>query len=86
MTFGFRRAVVFLAGAYFLIVSSAAAQQRVTGVPGDVVRVEGTAVVFGKTWDGLVGIDLGAKPGTYPMKIGSETRTLSVLPRGYFPG
>jgi murein DD-endopeptidase MepM/ murein hydrolase activator NlpD len=37
--------------------------------PGGVVRVEGTARLFGKTWDGLIGIDLETKPGSYPVSI-----------------
>src|SRR5689334_18593663 len=63
-------------------VSSAAAQlpATITAQPGDVVRVEGKASVFGKTWTDLIGVDLDTKPGTY--RISRET-VLIVRPKQF---
>ena len=56
--------------------------QAFTGHPGDVVAISGTVKAFGKSWDGLVGIDLNVKPGVYPISIvandGSPSRSTSL--------
>lgn len=54
-----------------------------TARPGDVVGVEGTATVFGKTWNGLIGIDLDTKPGTYRITDSAGIATLRVLPKRF---
>src|SRR5205823_15054180 len=51
-----------------------------TGHPGDVVRIEGEATIFGKTWKDLIGIDLAIQPGTYRVSTGAMLR---VLPRQF---
>jgi murein DD-endopeptidase MepM/ murein hydrolase activator NlpD len=43
----------------------------ITAQPGDVVRVDGAATAFGKTWKDLIGIDLTTKPGSYPVNLGT---------------
>ena len=52
----------------------------ITGYPGDVIRIDGEAAVLGKTWKGLIGIDLATAPGTYRMPSGA---TLRVLPKQF---
>jgi murein DD-endopeptidase MepM/ murein hydrolase activator NlpD len=60
--------------------------------PADLKTVTGT--VFGRrigftldgqrhVWNALVGIDLGAMPGSYSLKIGTATETLRVLPKTF---
>ena len=75
-----------------LLMAPAAGQGPITlsAHPGDVVRVEGTALVFGKSWNGLIGVDLAVKPGAYPVTIkagsvGSKsvTTVLTVLPKQF---
>src|SRR3954454_22104891 len=51
-----------------------------TGHPGEVIRVDGEVSVLGKTWKGLIGIDLATKPGTYRMSSGS---LLHVMPKQF---
>jgi murein DD-endopeptidase MepM/ murein hydrolase activator NlpD len=77
------------AGVFALLVASASGQTAAgrSAQPGDVVKVEGTATVFGKAWHGLIGIDLDTKPGTYRLMLDVAGRkvatTLRVLPKQF---
>jgi murein DD-endopeptidase MepM/ murein hydrolase activator NlpD len=51
-----------------------------TGHPGDVIRIEGEATVLGRTWNGLIGIDLATKPGTYRI---APTSVLTVVAKSF---
>jgi murein DD-endopeptidase MepM/ murein hydrolase activator NlpD len=48
--------------------------------PGDVVRIDGEASLWGMTWHDLIGIDLATKPGTYRLSTGSS---LNVVPKQF---
>ena len=63
----FRLRVAALAAAAVVAATALAAQEPrvLTAVPGDVVAIDGQATVFGKKWNGLIGVDLSVKPGTY---------------------
>ena len=59
-----------------------------SATPGGGVRVDGTATVFGKTWHGLIGVDLDTKPGTYALTLVApgqldRVTTLRVVPRQF---
>ena len=83
-----RTAAAAVIGVSCFLVLPALAQpaKSLSAQPGDVVRVEGTARALGKTWHGLIGIDLDTKPGSYPVSITSApgaapiTTTLTVVP------
>lgn len=49
----------------------------ITGYPGDVIGIDGEVTVLGKTWHGLMGIDLATTPGTYRISATSVLRVLA---------
>jgi murein DD-endopeptidase MepM/ murein hydrolase activator NlpD len=78
--------LVFLACAVSLRAQSgapSAAANALTAQPGDIVRVEGTATAFGKSWNGLIGIDLDTKPGTYAITVDGQPQSLRVRPKQF---
>src|SRR4051812_1050065 len=60
--------------------SQAPPSSTIIARPGDVVRIDGTVTVLGRTWTNLIGIDLETKPGRYPI---SPTMILNVVPREF---
>jgi len=78
-----RAAFATCAALLLLAPSQAPRSVIITAQPGDVVRIDGEATVFGKTWKDLVGIDLGTKPGTYSMGAQAGSTILKVLPKEF---
>lgn len=76
------RRTALAAGAVLILLAPAQAQRAgiITAQPGDVVRIDGSATVLGKTWQDLIGVDLETKPGTYRA---SPDVVLQILPKQF---
>jgi murein DD-endopeptidase MepM/ murein hydrolase activator NlpD len=67
----------FMLCAAVLVSAQVRSPAVITAHQGDVVRIDGEITVLGKTWKGLLGVDLATRPGTYPA---SSNTILKVLP------